>query len=58
MRLERPHFAAPPAAWEAVRGQALDLQDTLSPGATRLVGMTAAEISFAKASPLLAALAG
>ena len=30
----------------------------MSPGATRLVGMTAAEVSFAKASELLAALAG
>ena len=41
------------------RDQALGLQRTsLSPAATRLVGLTAAEVSFAKASELLAALAG
>ena len=41
------------------RDRALDLQDTsLSPGATRLVGMTAAEVSFAKASELLALTGG
>ena len=41
------------------RDRALGLQDTsLSPATTRLVGLTAAEVSFAKASELLAALAG
>ena len=41
------------------RDQALGLQRTsLSPATTRLVGLTAAEVSFAKASELLAALAG
>ena len=41
------------------RDQALGLQATsLSPATTRLVGLTAAEVSFAKASELLAVLAG
>ena len=41
------------------RDWALGLQETsLSPAATRLVGLTAVEVSFAKASELLAALAG
>ena len=41
------------------RDRALGLHDTsLSPATTRLVGLTAAEVSFAKASELLAALAG
>ena len=41
------------------RDQALGLQRTsLSPATPRLVGWTAAEVSFAKASELLAALAG
>ena len=41
------------------RDQALGLQGTsLSPATTRLVGLTAAEVSFAKASELLAVLAG
>ena len=41
------------------RDHALSLQNTsLSPAITRLVGLTAAELSFAKASELFAALAG
>ena len=41
------------------RDRALGLQDTsLSPATTRLVGLTAAEVSFVKASELLSALAG
>ena len=41
------------------RDQALGLQDTsLSPATKRLVGLAAAEVSFAKASELLTALAG
>ena len=41
------------------RDQALGLHGTsLSPAVTRRVGWTAAEVSFAKASQLLAALAG
>ncbi len=41
------------------RDQALGVQATsLSPATTRMVGLTAAEVSFAKASELLAVLAG
>ena len=41
------------------RDRDLGLQETsLSPAATRLVGLTAVEVSFVKASELLAALAG
>ena len=41
------------------RDQALGLVATsLSPGAARMLGLTAAEVSFAKTSELLAALAG
>ena len=60
MRLERAYYYCPACRrGSCPRDRALDLQDTsLSPGAIRLVGMTAAEVSFAKASELLAALAG
>ena len=60
MRLERAYYYCPACRrGSCPRDRALALQDTsLSPGATRLVGMTAAEVSFAKASELLAALAG
>ena len=41
------------------RDQTLDMQATsLSPATTRMVGLTAAEVSFAKTSELLAVLAG
>ena len=44
---------------ECPRDQALGLQATsLSPATTRMVGLTAAEVSFAKASELLMVLAG
>ena len=60
MRLERAYYYCPACRRGGCpRDRALDLQDTsLSPATTRLVGMTAAEVSFAKASELLAALAG
>ena len=60
MRLEWACYHCPACRrGSCPRDRALDLQDTsLSPGATRLVDMTAAEVSFAKASELLAALAG
>ena len=59
-RLERACYHCPACRrGSCPRDRALDLKDTsLSPATTRLVGMTAAEVSFAKASELLAALAG
>ena len=60
LRLERAwyHCDACQSGWSP-RDRALGLQDTsLSPGATRMVGLVAAEVSFAKADELLAALAG
>ena len=60
VRLERAYYYCPACRrGSCPRDRALDLQDTsLSPGTTRLVGMTAAEVSFGKAGELLAALAG
>ena len=59
-RLERACYHCPACRrGSCPRDRALDLKDTsLSPATTRLVGMTAAEVSFAKASELLSALAG
>ena len=56
MRLERAYYYCRACRrGSCPRDRALDLQDTsLSPGTTRLVGMTAAEVSFAKASEWLA----
>ena len=60
MRLERACYHCPAGRrGSCPSDRALDLKDTsLSPATTRLVGMTAAEVSFAKASELLSALAG
>ena len=60
LRLERAYdYCAACRRGSCPRDQALGLQDTsLSPATTRLVGLTAAEVSFAKASELLAVLAG
>ena len=56
MRLERAYYYCRACRrGSCPRDRALDLQDTsLSPGTTRLAGMTAAEVSFAKASEWLA----
>ena len=60
LRLERAwyHCDACQSGWSP-RDRALGLQETsLSPGATRMVGLVAAEVSFAKAGELLGTLAG
>ena len=60
LRLERAwyHCDACQSGWSP-RDRALGLQETsLSPGATRMVGLVAAEVSFAKADELLGTLAG
>ena len=60
MRLERACYHCDAChAGTCPRDRALGLEGTsLSPGVTRMVGLAAAEVSFAKASELLGALAG
>ena len=60
VRLERACYHCDAChAGTCPRDRALGLEGTsLSPGVTRMVGLAAAEVSFAKASELLGALAG